>query len=124
MKKLFGGGDDPGYLDSRVVLTEDPTKESAGIATDTKIAVRDLGMKGKNSEKTIAAMDEVAKVGNKLGGQPVFDRIKYMNGLYQTNVKQVAAYADFLKTMWEIGRGNEPDASTEIKTLLETPELS
>jgi hypothetical protein len=89
------------------ILLDDPTESNVQKAADTKIAVRNLGMKGMNSEKNIKWMNSLHQSG---AASSIVDRINAMNDLYQDNSDRVKKYADFIASLWEEGKISDDTA--------------
>ena len=115
MKDVFSGRAFRSPNTDNETMKENPIEANAGQANETKIAVRSLGMKGK--EDSLEHWNKYQSMYTKNVAGDLGKKITTMNDLYQRNAQQVEAYNEFLESIWTMG-STGPNAAQQILKLL------
>ena len=108
-------------------MTEDPSEKAEEIASNARIAVRSLKMKGKPDAgiKYAAAVLRSNKTTvNGLTIEGLITKLNTMSDLLDVNVKQGLQYDDMIEKLWEMGKGNDDMSQQVMKAMLESPSMS
>ena len=122
MKDVFSGRAFRSPNTDNETMKENPIEANAGQANETKIAVRSLGMKGK--EDSLEHWNKYQSMYTKNVAGDLGKKITTMNDLYQRNAQQVEAYNEFLESIWTMGSTGPNAAQQILKLLLEDADNS
>ena len=119
---MFSGRAFRGPSINNETMSENPVETNDQYAKDANIAVRGLGMKGK--EDNISYFNKYQGLYTKNIAGDIGQKIRKMNDIYQLNSKYVGEYSRFLDSIWEMGSVGDNAAQQILRQILEDPDNS